>query len=260
MKIIDLEKQYEQLYFCCLEDWSEDMEDAGDHKQKWYNTMKAKGVRVKLAVDDHGEIGGMIQYIPTEYSFVQGSDLYIVYCIWVHGHKQGRGDFRKRGMGKALIQAAEQDVKNLGAKGLVVWGLSIPVFMRASWFKKQGYKKIDKQGIQVLLWKPFTEDAVAPYWIKQKKKPETVADKVTVTAFINGWCPVQNMIAERAKRAAKEFGEKVVFKEISTLDRDTFLEYGLTDAVYINDKLITKGPPIPYKKIKKKIAKRVRKL
>ena len=110
--------------------------------------MKDKGLGVKLALDDKGNIGGMIQYIPIEYSFVEGKDMYFILCIWVHGHKHGRGDFRKKGMGKALIKAAEEDVRTKGAKGIVAWGLSIPVFMRASWFKKQGYKKIDKQKMQ----------------------------------------------------------------------------------------------------------------
>ena len=132
--------------------------------------------------------------------------------------------------------------------------------MKASWFKKHGYKKVDKDGSAVLLWKPFTENAVPPKWIKQKKKPELVPGKVTVTSFINGWCPAQNMIYERAKRAAFEFGDKVVFQEINTMDRDIFLEWGMVDGLFIDNKSVRKGPPPSYDKIKKKIKKRVKKL
>ena len=32
MKIIDLSKKHEQLYFKCLEDWSDEMKEAGDNK------------------------------------------------------------------------------------------------------------------------------------------------------------------------------------------------------------------------------------
>ncbi len=88
--------------------------------------MKEKGLRVKLALDDQGIVGGMIQYAPIENSTVEGQGLYFVYCIWVHGRKEGRGDFRKRGMGKALLQNAEENVRQLGAKGLVAWGISLP--------------------------------------------------------------------------------------------------------------------------------------
>lgn len=260
MKIIDLIDEYKKLYCLCLEDWSEEMSEAGDHKEKWYDKMKSKGLRVKLAVDDNNEVGGMIQYVPIEHSFAEGRDLYFINCIWVHGHKKGRGNFQKKGMGTALLAAAENDVKDLGAKGIAAWGISLPFWMKASWFKKRGFKKVDRQGMQVLLWKPFVNDAIPPKWIRQQKKPETIPGKVTITAFINGWCPAQNIVFERVKRAAAEFGDKVIFREINTFDREVFLEWGITDAIFIDEKQIGLGPPLSYKKIQKKIAKRVRKL
>jgi GNAT superfamily N-acetyltransferase len=211
MKIRDLTPKDKDLYCVCLEDWSEEMMEAGNHKANWYEKMKDKGLRVKLAEDDNGEIGGMIQYVPIEYSFAEGEDAYIVLCIWVHGYKEGRGDFRKQGMGKALLKAAEEDAKSLGAKGLAAWGMIIPVFMQASWFKKRGYKVVDKIGIQALLWKPFEEGAKQPKMISRKKKPVKIKGQVTVDAFKNGWCPASNLTFERAKRASAEFGDKVVF-------------------------------------------------
>lgn len=132
--------------------------------------------------------------------------------------------------------------------------------MKASWFKKQGYTKVDKQEGQILLWKPFTNNAIQPNWIKQKKKPEMTSGKVIVTAFLNGWCPAQNIVFERAKRAASEFRDKVVFQEINTFDRKIFLEWGIVDALFIDDKQVRTGPPPSYGKIKKLIVKRVKKL
>jgi hypothetical protein len=103
----------------------------------------------------------------------------------------------------------------------------MPFWMKASWFKKHGYIKADKVGVQVLLWKPFTADAVPPKWIKEKKKPETLPGKVAVTSFRHGWCPAQNIVFERAKRATNEFGDKVEFREIDTLNRDVFFRLPL---------------------------------
>jgi GNAT superfamily N-acetyltransferase len=260
MKIIDLSKEHEKVYFLCLEDWSEEMKEAGSHKEIWCDKMKDKGLRVKLALDDRGQVGGMIQYVPVEHSFIEGSGLYFINCIWVHGYKKGRGKFQKKGMGKALLQAAENDAKDKGAEGMAAWGISFPFWMKASWFIKQGYEKVDKEGMRVLLWKPFTENAKPPKWIKQKKKPETIPGKVAVTSFINGWCPAQNLVFERAKRAASEFGDQVVFGGIGTFDRETFLEWGIVDALFIDTKEVRTGPPPSYKKIKKLIKKRVKKL
>jgi len=260
MQIISLGTEHEKLYCVCLEDWSDEMKESGDHKAKWLEKMRTKGLRVKLALDDKGEVGGMIQYVPVEESFVDGQGLYFIPCIWVHGHKEGRGDFRKRGMGTALLEAAERDAQELGAKGMAAWGMAIPVFMRAAWFKKHGYKKADAIGPQVLLWKPFTEDVAPPRWIRKKKTPAPEPGKVTVTALVNGWCPGMNMAFERAKRAAAEFGDKVAFRAVDTFDREVFMEWGVSDAIYVDDKGIRMGPPPSYKKIRKSIAKRVKKL
>ena len=260
MKIIDMTEEHKNSYFLCLEDWSDEIREAGSHKEVWYDKMLDNGLRVKLALDDQGQVGGMIQYLPVEHSFAEGEGLYFINCIWVHGHKKGRGNFQKRGMGKALLKAAEGDAVERGAKGMTAWGISGPFWMKASWFRKQGYLKVDKQGMQVLLWKPFTEDAIAPKWIKEKKKPNKTPGRVKVTAFKNGWCPAQNMVFERAKRAATEFGEEVAFQEIDTFDREVFLEWGIADALFIDDKQVRTGPPPSYKKIKKLIGKRVRKL
>ena len=138
----------------------------------------------------------------------------------------------------------------------------MPFWMKASWFKKQGYTKVDKLGIfdPVLLWKPFAKDAVPPKWIKRKKKPEKIAGKVTVTSFINGWCPAQNIVFERAKRAASEFGDEVIFREINTYNRETLLEWGITDALFIDNKELRTGPPPSFKKIKDKITRQVKQL
>lgn len=260
MRVVDLGREHEELYFQCLEDWSEEIREGGDHKARWYRRMKEEGLRVKLSEDDEGTIGGMIQYLPVEKTHVRGEGLYFIFCIWVHGYTQGRGDFRKRGMGTALLRAAEEDARRLGAKGMAAWGVSLPFFMRASWFRKKGYRRADRTGIQVLLWKPFTEDALPPRWVPPRKKPAAAPGKVTVTAFVNGWCPAQNVVFERARRASAEFDERVEFQGIETSDDAVFQEWGITDGLYIDGKKISTGPPPSFDKIRTKIATRVRKL
>lgn len=261
MDIIDLNDEHRQIYFCCLEDWSDEVREAGPRKEMWFEKMKEKGLRVKLALDDKGEVGGMIQYLPIEHSFANGKDLHFIYCIWVHGYKHGRGNFQRKGMGKSLLAAAEEDVRESGAKGIAAWGVSLPFWMKASWFKRHGYIKADKAGIRVLLWKPFSDDAEPPNWFEEKGKlPELTPRKVTVTSFVNGWCMAQNLVYERAKRAAAEFSNKVVFREVDTSERNTLIDWGISDALFIDHKQVRTGPPPPFEKIRKLIAKRVKKL
>ncbi len=262
MKIVELSEEHKSSYLVCLEDWSEEIKEAGTIKEKWVEKMKSKGLRVKLALDDNGVVGGMIQYFPIEHSWVEGKDLYFIGCIWVHGYKHGRGNFRGQGMGKAMLKAAEEDVRSLGSKGIVAWGIALPFWMKASWFKKQGFKPVDRKGFltEVLLWKPFTDDAVPPKWVQPKKKPGKTSGKVTVTCLNNGWCPAQNLACERTKRAAAEFGENVEVEIIDTFDKNTFNEWGISDAIYVDGKKVMTGPPPSVEKLRNVIKKRVGKL
>jgi N-acetylglutamate synthase-like GNAT family acetyltransferase len=262
MKIIDCDEQRQPIFFACLESWSEEIKEAGDHKRQWYEQMKSKGLRVKLAMDDDGVAGGMIQYAPIEHSFAEGRDLCFIYCIWVHGHKQGCGNFQKRGMGTALLEAAESDVMAMGYKGIAAWGVRGPFWMRAAWFKKHGYSVADKDRIRVLLWKPFVNDAVAPRWVKPSKSPSLISNKVTVTALRNGWCPGMNVVFERAKRAAMEsdLKGKVEFREVDTSDRSVFAEWGTADALFVNEKQVHTGPPPSFEKIRRIIRRRAKRV
>ncbi len=173
MKIVDLTEDKKDLFCLCLEDWSEEAKEAGPKRRQWLERSEKLGLRAKLALDDNGVEGGMIQYGPIEHSFVDGAGLYFIYCIHVHGHKQGRGNFQRRGMGKALLRAAEEDARAARRLGMAAWGVWLPFWMKASWFKKHGYRKADRQGISVLLWKPFADEAQPPRWFpKVDKRPE----------------------------------------------------------------------------------------
>ena len=260
MKIIDLTPKNEKLYFVCLEDWSDEMKEAGNHKAQWYKKMKPKGLRVKLAQDESGAICGMIQYLPIEHSFVSGKGLCFVLCIWVHGHQQGIGNYQNQGYGKALLAAAEADARAFDYKGLVVWGLAVPVFMQAAWFKKQGYTKINQKGVTVLLWKTFSGDAEPPHFVSPKKKVEKTKGKVTIHAFRFGWCPSADITYERIKRAASHFGDAILLKEYDTTKEEIWDEWGIRDALYIDTKLINTGPPPSYDHIYKLLRKKAKRV
>jgi hypothetical protein len=138
----------------------------------------------------------------------------------------------------------------------------MPVWIPVSFFKKHGYIVADKNSIMQLMFKPFTPDAQPPVFIKRKKAPEKNENpgKVTVTYFLTGCCPSSNIVCERANRAAAEFGDKVVFKTVNTIDRETYQEWGMQNELYIEDQQASYGPPLTYNKIKKMIGKQVKKL
>jgi GNAT superfamily N-acetyltransferase len=258
MKIVDLTEDKKDLFCLCLEDWSEEAREAGPKRREWLDRCEKLGLRAKLAVDDEGVEGGMIQYGPIEHSFVDGSGLHFIYCIHVHGHKQGRGNYRGRGMGAALLRAAEDDARARGALGMAAWGLALPVWMKASWFKKHGYRAADRDGIASLLWKPFAPDAQPPRYFRPTAKPMVqTPGHVNVTCFTNGWCTAGLVTAERARRVADELGERVVFHEVDTSEHATVAEWGLSDGLFVDGKRVMTGPPISPDRLRKIVRKRL---
>jgi N-acetylglutamate synthase-like GNAT family acetyltransferase len=260
MRIVDLQPEHLALYLVCLEPWSADMRDAGELKARWYEREKERGLRVKLAIDDDGAVAGMIQYLPASETDVVGEHVYVVLCVWVHGHKEGIGDRRGHGLGKALLAAAEADARALGAHGIAAWGLWIPVWMRASWFRKHGYRKVDRDGLRALMFKPFVDDAAAPRWRTPWMPPDGPSDLVVITSCVNGWCPVMNIAHERMRRVLERAPERVQHRVIDTAEPAMRETWGVTDAIYLDGKPLRLGPPPSEERLAKLVAKRVRKV
>ncbi|MCP5025651.1 MAG: GNAT family N-acetyltransferase [Actinomycetia bacterium] len=255
---MDLPDRHLGSYLVCLEDWSAEMDEAGDLKARWYERARHQGLRVKLAVDDTDRPIGMIQYVPIEISPAEGHDLYMILCVWVHGHRQGVGDVQGQGTGIALLEAAEQDARELGAHGMAAWGLHIPVWMKASWFKKHGYRAADRQGMRELVWKPFVDEAREPRWVDEKPVTIGKSDKVDVTGFTSGWCPAANLVYQRARRAADELGPEVRFTTVDTSEHTELVRCGHSDEVFVGGKPLQRGAPPSYKTVKRRIQRQLR--
>lgn len=261
MKIIDLEKVHERPYLVCLEEWNKEMMENKHIKEAWLRSMQEKSLRAKISLTEKGEIAGMIEYVPIEHSYAEGADLYFINCIWVHGYKdKGIGNQQGKGIGKALLQATEEDVRSMGKKGLAAWGISENFWMTAAWYQKHGYEKVDQYKWSILVWKPFTDEAKPPRWIKGEYTQERIPSKVRVTAFYSGQCPAENCTYSRARLVAGEFADTVIFDAIDMSNDENRRKYGLQGGLYVDGENITKGPPPSCEEIRDKISKALSRL
>jgi GNAT superfamily N-acetyltransferase len=234
-RVLDLTEADCPMYFVCLEDWSSELGEAGDHKAEWYREKRGRGLRVKLARNADGAVAGMIQYLPVEAPQVEGRGAYFVLCIWVHGHRQGVGDRRHRGLGRALLADAEADARRLGATGMAAWGLTLPVWMRARWFRKHGYRPVERDGMAMLVWKPFVADAEPPRWVRPRRARRA-----------------------RTERAARALEGAVDFELVNTRPPAVRDAWGIADGVFVDGRRLTHGPPPSYQRVVRTIERAVR--
>lgn len=259
MEVVDLRPEQpdlEEAFLTCLEPWNPDAVEGRAAKAAWYAAMKDRGLFVKLALED-GVPVGFVQCVPIEESPMLGSGLYAILCIWVHGHPRGVGNHQGHGLGTALLVAAEREAQHRGALGMAAWGLALPVWMRASWFRRHGYATVDRQDGLVLLLKRFSARARAPAWPPHGPPPPGVDGRTTVTCFSNGWCMAANATCTRARRVAEGFGDKVAFRQIATLDPAVARQWGHSDALFIDQDEVRTGPPPSERKLRRLVRRRV---
>lgn len=240
MNIVDLDETTQPAWLVCLKQWADEPRGLC-HRAEWQTRMAARGLRVKLAVADDGVVAGMIQYVPVQYSPALGRDIYFVQCTWVHGYEEGQGNLQHRGIGKALLATAEEDVRQRGAKGLAAWGNTYPGWMPVAWLLKQGYEEVDRKGSTVLVWKAFSPDTVAPTWRVTLKTPPRVPGQVTITAFFNPWCGTACDFYEQVVEFVAAQGDRLHFECIDTSEPEALDEWGINSAVFVNDRQITHG-------------------
>jgi hypothetical protein len=63
--------------------------------------------------------------------------------------------------------------------------------------------------------------------------------------------------AERARRVAGEFGDKVTFREIDTSEHATVADWGLSDALFVDGKQVMTGPPLTADRLRRIVRKRL---
>lgn len=182
----------------------------------------------------------------------------VILCQYVVTKVKGKG------IGHALLQAAEEETKKEGKKALVVCAYYYEDFwfMPALFYEKHGYKPVTRQKVtregeknfldeEAILWKVFDESAEPPCFPIPDYQYQPIEGKVVVELFSDTFCkPIE---AQRVRDVVKEFGEKVILKEYSIDMREIFEKYQISRAIFINGQEIGWGYNAPREGIREAI-------
>lgn len=250
IQIRDMDRETEYYVSTCTHvDESDETNAAATGRLSFLREMYDEGVRAKVALEDGNPLGFLF-VMPIELCpwGPLGTELAVVPCLFVVPDETGKG------AGAALLEAAEEEARRQGRKGVVLqayyWDFW---FMPASYFERHGYREAARKGDYGILWKAFDSSAEAPTFLKPCYEFRPVAGKVVVDLFWNAFCLTSGVEAARVRDVASEFGDAVVLNEYKAEDRETFLRYQISRAIYVNGKEIGWGYDAPKEGIREAI-------
>ena len=253
MRVEDLSEETEGTFFRCLHDERPDDPEVLAIRRRWYDEFSGKGFGAKVLINDSGEVAGLVQYMPVEHSHYLGRDLLAILCMWVHGYDHHIGNQQGQGFGRALLSAVEEEARAAGFKGVAVWGKDFPYWNPVSFYEHMGYTRVDRDGMDVLVWKPFTPDAEPPKLLRQTGKAVPGEEKVNVVSLFTGWCGGVDF-SLLAREAVEGLGDRVDFTEVDTSIRENMLEWGVSDGILLDGKPYRQdGPPFTAGELRKDI-------
>jgi GNAT superfamily N-acetyltransferase len=236
---------------CTHENESAEIDACCGRRLAWLKSNYENGVRTKAALLD-GERVGFIYVMPIEVCpwGPLGQDLMVVPCLVAQEKVKGRG------VGKALLSAAEEEARRQGKKGLVIQAYDWDFFfMPSAYFEKLRFEEVERADNFVLLWKPFDETVEPPRQLKPDYIFEPVPGHVVVDLFYNTFCETSDIEAQRVREVAAEFGDSIALNEYPADDHRTLLRYQIPRGIYVNGESIFWGYEAPKEGIREAIAK-----
>ena len=245
--LIVREMKEEDEYFvttCSHVNESAEIDACAKMRRQQFEVMKSEGAVFKVAMLDNEHIG-FAYGIPIEHSSwgPLGHSLTVIPCLYVL--EKGTS----HGAGKTLIASIEQDARVAVCHGVTITAYrDLPGaewFMPVSFFELLGYTPLEIRGREILLWKPFSSDAVPPHFLQPHYVFEPVGGTVVVDLFWNAFCQTSVIEAQRVREVCREFGGRVLLREFRAEDREVLLQHQISRAIYVNGKEIGWGYEAP---------------
>nr|MDO8133048.1 GNAT family N-acetyltransferase [Candidatus Njordarchaeum guaymaensis] len=238
--------------------WREAMKSAMGARKEWLLAMMSKGLQVSVAFGKPKEVikslspknakfkematrsffpEALIEYVPIEFASepVMGGKSLFINCMWVVP------PFWNRGVAKSLLERVIDMGKVTGGVSVLAyegdrWFGFFP-YMPASFFKKFGFKEVDRDESRVLLHLSLGADE-QPKLIPAKCKKTERLGRMVVDVFFNSQCPWSGWMVGKIKQNTRRYD--AIFNLVNTDDRKVVEEYGMSRGICIDGKPIIK--------------------
>ena len=208
--------------------------EAAQIRMQWLKGQLREGrISVKVAVDESGNPLGFIHLTPIEHptSGMIGKGLMVIPCLTL-SYLQVYAKKRGTGVGRAMLEAAEQEARRKGFKGLAVHAYDGDFwFMPSGFFQRVGFRRVlENSEIWVKKWGETGDPSLRPTQYKYAPVP----GKVVIDYF---WSPFCLTVCEELlniRQVSEEFGDKVILREYRADDPEVATRYGMGCALFID--------------------------
>ena len=233
-----------------------DLMDKGmDDRLCWIKKMMPKGLEILVALEKprqeeihykwvgkmlHSDLAvqgqvpmGLLEFIPIEYALepVEGAECLFIDCMWV------LPPFWLKGIGKSLIESFIEKAKKYGGASVITYdgdrwfGTSIK-YMPSSFFKRFGFKEVDRDGSRVLLSLDLGS-SIKPKFIIPKFKSSINNKNLNLDIFFNSQCPWSKYMINTIKKGVSKYFN-INLNIINTNERELVEELGVSRGICLN--------------------------
>lgn len=218
---------------------SKKKEEGYKRKLSWFMDRYKEGLRIKLLwVNERGKMTsrGFIEYIPGEFAWraVKAKGYMLIHCLWVVGR------WRKKGLGRLLIDGCVEDAKEQGMVGVAMVTSTRPWLADKGIFLKQGFEMVDTAPPSFeLVVKQFKDGSYPSFPKNWNQRLKRFGDGVTAVYTVQ--CPYIPEAVDLVLDVAKEAGikaEAVELKSARQVQQRAPTPYGTFSIIY-NSKLVS---------------------
>jgi len=237
------------------------MDNGMNERICWIKKMRSKGLEILVALEKprqeiihykwvgkmlhsdlsiHGQVPmGLLEYIPIKHALepLKGNNSLFINCIWI------LPPFWLNKVGSALLKSFIDKAQQYGGASVIAydgdrWFSTSIKYMPISFFKKFGFKEVDRDGSRVLLFLDLGSSN-APKFIYPKIKSFHKAKELILDIFYNSQCPWSKYMINTIKKEVEKFSD-IKINLINTNNSKIIKDLGISRGIYLNGKPIIK--------------------
>lgn len=218
-----------QKSFCCMTEVPTPWPDALCLCRDWVSQNLGQYVEGYHLQLESGEVIGHLYYAPSEralFPYEMETNLVVLYCEWV------QQQYQKQGLGRHLFTAFADDMRQSGAKGILVEGSDIEGQMHFHHYLARGFEIVSETGHRKLLYLPLTQPRVSVQPMEPRIHPR-YGTPVEILILNSYMCPHDVSTMMLLRQVSREFGDQISLREVS-ITPDSLREFGVARGFFIN--------------------------